>query len=119
MLRAQLNVQLYQKMCAEQEMFREWLLFQTPRTVLESAWAYVMRESVLRAMENYSLNPRQAQLLLKEPFPLASVYSKLEGWETSNNKQAWKAIEARANELVQCESMKRRDVDAIHTTRNR
>ena len=107
MLRAQLNVQLYQKMCAEQEMFRDWLLFQTPRTVLESSSAYVMRESILRAMENNSLNPRQAQLLLKEPFPLASVYSKLEGWEVSNTKQAWKAIEARANELVQCETLKK------------
>lgn len=107
MLRAQLNVRLYQKMCAEQEVFREWMLFQTPGTVLENAWAYVMRASILRAMENNSLNPRQAQLLLKEPFPLASVYSKLEGWEVSNLNEAWKAVEAHANELVQRESIKK------------
>ena len=75
--------------------------------MLDHAEAFVKRESILQAMENNSLNPRQAQLLLKETFPLASVYSKLEGWEVSNSKQAWKAIEARADELVQRESMKK------------
>lgn len=107
MLRVQLNTKLYQKMCAEQERYRDWLLTQPSETVLDHAEAFVKRESILQAMENNGLNPRQAQLLLKEPFPLASVYSKPEGWEVSNTKQAWKAIEARANELVQRETKKK------------
>ena len=107
MIRVQLNTRLYQKMCAEQERYRDWLLTQPSETVLDHAEAFVKRESILQAMENNSLNPRHAQLLLKEPFSLASVYSKLEGWEVSNSKQAWKAIEARADELVQRKSMKK------------
>lgn len=41
------NTALYQKMFAEQEKYREWLLSQPPEEILHHAYEYVMREDIL------------------------------------------------------------------------
>lgn len=38
------NTRLYEKLFAEQEVYRSWLLSQPPEEILNHAYAYVMRE---------------------------------------------------------------------------
>lgn len=56
----ELNTRLYEKMFAEQERYRDWLLNQPPEAVLDHAYEYIMREDILLSMEYHDLNPKQA-----------------------------------------------------------
>lgn len=44
------NTKLYEKMFAEQEMYRNWLLSQPPEEILNHAYVYVMREDILLSL---------------------------------------------------------------------
>lgn len=47
----ELNTALYEKLFAEQEKFKGWLLTQPPSEILNHAYEYVMREDIVLAME--------------------------------------------------------------------
>ena len=68
------NTALYQKMFAEQEKYREWLLSQPPEEILHHAYEYVMREDILLSLEYNSLTGRQAKALEKSPSPLQDIF---------------------------------------------
>ena len=76
MTNVMLNAQLYQKMYAEQEQFKAYLLTMPPAEILVHASKYICREKVLMAMENNDLSNARAIALLKSSTPLADVYSK-------------------------------------------
>ena len=44
MTNEELNTRLYEKMFAEQEQFRDWLLSQPPAEILNHAYEYTVRE---------------------------------------------------------------------------
>ena len=46
-----INTQLYEKMFAEQERYRDWLLHQPPEEILNHAYEYAIREDILMALE--------------------------------------------------------------------
>lgn len=51
MTNEELNTRLYQKMFAEQEKYRNWLLTLSSREVLEHGYEYIMREDILLSLE--------------------------------------------------------------------
>ena len=69
----ELNTQLYEKMKAEQDKYRDWLLSQPPAEILNHTYEYTIREDILMCMEDAELSPKQAKALLKSPCPSAIV----------------------------------------------
>ena len=51
MTNEELNTRLYEKMFAEQEQFRDWLLSQPPAEILNHAYEYTVREDILMSLE--------------------------------------------------------------------
>ena len=100
MTNAMLNTQLYQKMYAEQEQYREWLLTQPPSEVLNHTYEYTIRQDILIAMEESRLSAKQAQMLLKSPCPLSDVYEYFRNQEHGHMEQIRNAIETRANKVM-------------------
>lgn len=99
-----LNTQLYQKMYAEQEQYKAYLLTLTPEQILDHASEYICRENILIAMENNDLDNARAKALLRSPTPLADVYNKYASWEHSRQQEEiWNAVEARASEVLRAE----------------
>ena len=105
----ELNTKVYEKMFAEQENFRNWLLTQTPQEVLNHAYEYTIREDIVLSMEYNDLSPKQATALLKSPTPLADVFAKWESWETDHMQNIWEAVTDRANDLIRSENAKSRN----------
>ena len=56
----ELNTQLYEKMEAEQQHYREWLLSQPPNEILNHTYEYTMRQDILMAMEEMDLSDSDA-----------------------------------------------------------
>ena len=65
MTNEELNTRLYEKMFAEQEQFRDWLLSQPPAEILNHAYEYTVREDILMSLEYHDLEDSQARALLK------------------------------------------------------
>ena len=104
MTNAMLNTQLYQKMYAEQEQYKAYLLTLPPAEILDHASKYICRENILMAMENNDLSNARAKALLKSSTPLVEVYNKYAGWDHSRQQEEiWNAVEARAGEVLRAE----------------
>ena len=82
MTQEQLNTALYQKMFAEQEKYKAWLLSQSPEVILNHAYEYTSREDILLSLEENDLTRAQATALLKSPGPLADIFKDWEKRET-------------------------------------
>ena len=78
----QLNTALYQKMFAEQEKYKAWLLSLSPAEILNHAYEYTSREDILLSLEENDLTRAQATALLKSPGPLADIFKDWEKRET-------------------------------------
>ena len=68
------NARLYEKMKAEQDRYRDWLLHQEPAEILNHTYEYTMREDIVMCMEELELEPEKARALLRSPCPLSDVY---------------------------------------------
>lgn len=84
MTNEELNTRLYEKMFAEQEQFRDWLLSQPPAEILNHAYEYTMREDILMSLEYNDLEDSQARALLKSGKPLKQIFERWEDKETSH-----------------------------------
>lgn len=96
--------ELYDKMKAEQDKYREWLLSQSPSEILNHTYEYTMREDIVMAMEELELTPKQAKALLKSPCPLADVFEEFKDRETEHMDAIRDSIETRANEVIKREN---------------
>jgi hypothetical protein len=47
----ELNTALYEKMFAEQDTYRKWLLTQPPEEILNHTYEYTIREDILLSLE--------------------------------------------------------------------
>ena len=83
MTNEELNTRLYEKMFAEQEQFRDWLLSQPPAEILNHAYEYTVREDILMSLEYNDLEDSQARALLKSGKPLKQIFERWENQETS------------------------------------
>ncbi len=96
--------ELYDKMKAEQDEYRDWLLSQSPSEILNHTYEYTMREDIVIAMEDLELTPKQAKALLKSPSPLADVFEEFKDRETEHMDTIRDSIETRANEVIKREN---------------
>lgn len=70
----ELSSRLYEKMSAEQDKFRAWLVEQPPADILDHAVEYAVREDILMEMEALELPDDQARALLASPDTMADIY---------------------------------------------
>ena len=103
MTNEELNTKLYEKMFAEQEKYRSWLLTLSSGEMLNHAYEYVMREDILLALEYHDLTDGQAKALLKSLVPLADVFMDWEKRETGHMEDIRETIESRANAVIRQE----------------
>lgn len=91
----------YEKMFAEQETYRAWLLAQASEEILNHTYEYTVREDILMSLEYNSLPNAQVRALLKSPSPLADVFAAWEDRETSYMEEIWQTVTGRARAEVQ------------------
>ncbi len=101
MTNEELNTALYEKMFAEQETYRAWLLSQPPEEILNHTYEYTCREDILLSMEYHNLPDKQARALLKSPSPLSDIFKDWEKKETGYMDDIWQTVEDRAQAEVQ------------------
>lgn len=101
MTNLELNNRLYNKMAEEQAQFKDWLLKQSPETILDHSYEYCTRADVLITLENNDLTDAQALALLYSPDPLSDVYRDFTEWETGHMDNVWNCLEDRANHVAQ------------------
>lgn len=94
---------LYQRMSAEQEQYRKWLLGQPPGEILNHAAEYTVREDIVMEMSALELPEAQAKALLKSKTPLADVYKEWNKTETHHMEDLRDVIEARADAVIRAE----------------
>ena len=100
MTNEELNTALYQKMFAEQQQYREWLMNQPPGVILNHCYEYTVREDIVLALEYHDLSDKQCKALLKSPCPLADVFKDFEKRETDHMENIRDTIECRANAII-------------------
>ena len=96
MTNEELNTRLYEKMFAEQERFRDWLLSQPPAEILNHAYEYTVREDILMSLEYNDLEDSQARALLKSGKPLKQIFERWEDKETSHMEKIWDTVQEQA-----------------------
>ena len=100
MTNEELNTKLYKAMFAEQEKFRDWLLEQSPKDILDHAYEYTTREDILLEMEYLDLSDAQANALLESKTPIADIFKAFEKTETGHMDDIRESIESRANDEI-------------------
>ena len=96
MTNEELNTRLYEKMFAEQEQFRDWLLSQPPAEILNHVYEYTVREDILMSLEYNDLEDSQARALLKSGKPLKRIFERWEDKETSHMENIWDTVQEQA-----------------------
>ena len=66
--------QLTEKMTAEFNIYRDWLLAQSPEEILNHAYEYMTKENLLNVLGDIDLKPQQIETLLRSPCPLEDVF---------------------------------------------
>lgn len=94
------NDELFNKMTAEQEKYKEQLLKKSPEEILENAFDYAIREDILFSFEANDLTEEQAEALLKTDTPLADILQTFADAETSHMEDIWDSVERRADEMI-------------------
>lgn len=84
MTNEELNTALYEKMFAEQQRYREWLLSQPPDEILNHCYEFTVREDIVLALEYHDLSDKQCKALLQSRSPLADVFKDFEKRETDH-----------------------------------
>ena len=105
------NARLYEKMKAEQDKYRGWLLHQEPSEILNHTYEYTMREDIVMCMEELELEPEKARALLRSPCPLSDVYKEFRDRETEHILQKGEIILFEG-----CKSVLLADTYGIHNT---
>lgn len=106
MTNEELNTALYQRMFAEREQWRDWLLQQPPEEILDHAYEYTNREDIILALEHTDLSDEQCCALLKSPCPLADIITEFERAETDHMDNIRQCMESRADHVIQLEKQK-------------
>ena len=91
---------LCEKMSAEQDKFRAWLVAQPPEEILNHTAEYTTREDILMAMDFIELTEAQVSALLESPTPLADVYKNWSNMDFNLMDNITAAIEDRADTVI-------------------
>ena len=120
----ELSSKLYEKMSAEQDKFRAWLVEQPPADILLHAVEYAVREDILMEMEALELPDDQARALLASPDTMADIYrtfSKMVDTghmdvvrESIEDRAATLSMEQAVQEAVQMEMESQGKLEAVY-----
>ena len=77
----ELNTKIYEKLFAEQQEYKGWLLTQSPEDILKHAYEYTIRDDIVLAMEYLDLTDEQAKALIDSEKPLESIFNAFENIE--------------------------------------
>ena len=94
---------LFEKMSAEQDKYRAWLVAQPPEEILNHTTEFSTREDILMAMEFAELTEAQVNALLESPTPLADVYKNWSNMDFNLMDNIVSAIEDRADTVIRQE----------------
>lgn len=106
----ELNTALYQKMFAEQEQYKAWLLTQPPEEILNHTYEYTVREDILITLENNDVYDEQAEALLQLEAPLAEVFKEFQSRETDYMDVVLDSLETCADAEIAKEQERREEV---------
>ena len=84
MFTEELNLQLYNKMCDEFDLFKEELINSSPQEVLDQAYEYIIKNDIVLLLECTDLTATRADALLKSDHPLDDVYAAWIDWESNH-----------------------------------
>ncbi len=120
----ELSSKLYEKVSAEQDKFRAWLMDQPPADILLHAVEYAVREDILMEMEALELPDDQARALLASPDTMADIYktfSKMADTghmdvvrESIEDRAAALSMEQAVQEAVQMEMETQGKLEAVY-----
>lgn len=91
---------LFEKMSAEQDKYRDWLLGQSPAEVLNHTYEYTIREDILCFIKGNDLSDKQANALLKSASPLADIYKDFDKRDYSFMNEIRDTVESKANQIL-------------------
>ena len=81
MTNEELNTKIYEKLFAEQQEYKGWLLTQSPEDILKHAYEYTVRDDIVLAMEYINLTDEQAKALIDSEKPLETIFNAFENIE--------------------------------------
>ena len=120
----ELSSKLYEKVSAEQDKFRAWLMDQPPADILNHAVEYAVREDILMEIEALELPDEQARALLASPDTMADIYktfSKMADTghmdvvrESIEDRAAALSMEQAVQEAVQMEMESQGKLEAVY-----
>jgi len=120
----ELSSKLYEKVSAEQDKFRAWLMDQPPADILNHAVEYAVREDILMEMEALELPDDQVRALLASPDTMADIYktfSKMADTghmdvvrESIEDRAATLSMEQAVQEAVQTEMETQGKLEAVY-----
>jgi len=103
MTNEELNMELYKKMLAEQKRYKQRLMSQPPKEILNHTYEYTVREDILTTLEIHDLSYEQAEALLRSESPLADVFKEFKRRETNYISVVLDSMEACADAEIQKE----------------
>ena len=120
----ELSSKLYEKVSAEQDKFRAWLMGQPPADILDHAVEYAVREDILMEIGALELPDDQARALLASPDTMADIYktfSKMADTghmdvvrESIEDRAAALSMEQAVQEAVQMEMESQGKLEAVY-----
>jgi hypothetical protein len=96
----ELNLQLYNKMSAEFEKFKEELLNSSPQEVLDRAYEYIIKDDIVLSLEYSDLTASRADALLKSENSLDEVYDAWMESESSHMDEIREVLDSAAESLI-------------------
>ncbi len=91
---------LQDKMSAELDTFRDWLLTRSPAEILEHTFEYTAKTDIVLLMDNVELSNKRLNALLSSPCPLEDVYKEFRDMDTSLTDTIQTCMEDRADTLL-------------------
>ncbi len=95
-----LNKALYDKMNAEIELYKGWLLTQSAEEILAHTTEFTMKQDILLSMEFHELDYARAQVLLESPTPLEDVFKYYRNLDCDYLDTIWESIQGRADAVL-------------------
>ncbi len=100
---------LQEKMSAELDKFRDWLLTQPPAEILDHTFEYTAKSDIVLLMDNADLSNKQIKVLLSSPAPLEDAYKAFRDMDTGLMDAIQSCLEDRANTMLNLQREKRQD----------
>lgn len=91
---------LLDKLTAEQDKYRAWLLEQPPEEILKHTYEYTMREDIVFCMEELDLTGAQTVALLASSSPMEDIYREYDKRDNSYMEDIRDSIETRAKDVL-------------------